>query len=213
VRSDGLALNAPYPVGTTTITWTATDASNNTDTCNQTITVNDIEPPVITAAVAQACLWPPNHDLYDVGLTLAVADNCTPSANIVVDVKVTSDERPEVMTKGDGNFSPDAVVTGTHVNRVVQLRRERMGGSDGRVYLIRITATDQFNNSSLKVLRVGVPKSMGPSLTCGFDSRPVIGSNAPDGGFFATSPPAPVIGPKQRPIGAMSFKYLWRFLQ
>src|SRR6185436_16371074 len=47
VRSDGQALNAPYPVGLTTITWTATDASNNTDTCNQTITVNDVEPPVI----------------------------------------------------------------------------------------------------------------------------------------------------------------------
>ncbi|MFZ0060711.1 MAG: HYR domain-containing protein [Pyrinomonadaceae bacterium] len=213
VRSDGLPLNAPYPVGTTTIAWTATDASNNTDTCNQTITVNDTEPPVITAAVATACLWPPNHDLYNVGLTLAVADNCTPAANIVVDVKITSDEKPEVMTKGDGNFSPDAVVTGTHVNRVVQLRRERMGGSDGRVYLIRITATDQFNNSSLKVLRVGVPKNMGPAISCGFDSRPVSGGDAPDGGFFATSPPAPIIGPKLQPVGALSFKYVWRFLQ
>ena len=210
VRSDGLALNAPYPVGTTSITWTATDASNNTDTCNQTITVNDIEPPVITAAVAQDCLWPPNHDLYNVGMTLAVADNCTPLAQIVVDVRVTSDEKPEIRTKGDGNFSPDAVVTGTHVNRVVQLRRERMGGSDGRVYLIRITATDQFNNSSLKVLRVGVPKNQGPSFGCGVDSRPVTGGDAPDGGFFATSPPAPVIGSKLRPIST-SFKYVWRF--
>ena len=212
VRSDGLALNAPYPVGTTTITWTATDASNNTDACNQTITVNDTEPPLITAAVAQACLWPPNHDFSNVGLTLAVADNCTPSAQIVVDVKVTSDERPGGKTKGDGNFSPDAVVTGTHVNRVVQLRRERLGGSDGRVYLIRITATDQFNNSSLKVLRVGVAQSQGPSFTCGFDSRPVIGSDAPDGGFFATSPPAPIIGSKHSPFST-AFKYLWRFLE
>jgi len=213
VRSDGQALNAPYPVGLTTITWTATDASNNTDTCNQTITVNDVEPPVITASVANACLWPPNHDLFDVGLSISVTDNCTPTAQITVGVAVTSDEKPEVMTKGDGNFSPDAVVTGTHVNRVVQLRRERMGGSDGRVYLIRITATDQYNNSSLKVLRVGVPKSMGSPLTCGIDSRPVAGGNAPDGGFFATSPPAPVIGPKQRPNSASAFKSIWNFLQ
>ncbi|MCP4121575.1 MAG: HYR domain-containing protein [Bacteroidetes bacterium] len=35
-----------YPVGTTTVTWTATDASGNTDTCTQDITVTDDEAPV-----------------------------------------------------------------------------------------------------------------------------------------------------------------------
>ncbi|RLA68912.1 MAG: hypothetical protein DRG30_10720, partial [Epsilonproteobacteria bacterium] len=48
VRSDGLALNAVYPVGTTTITWTATDPAGNTDSCVQTIVVNDTEDPVIS---------------------------------------------------------------------------------------------------------------------------------------------------------------------
>jgi len=38
-RSDGKALNAPYPRGVTIITWTATDASNNTSTCTQSIVV------------------------------------------------------------------------------------------------------------------------------------------------------------------------------
>jgi hypothetical protein len=41
-------LNAPYPKGTTTITWTATDSSNNTASCAQTITVNDTEAPTIS---------------------------------------------------------------------------------------------------------------------------------------------------------------------
>jgi hypothetical protein len=54
---------------------------------------------------------------------------------------------------------------------------------------------------------------MGPAISCGFDSRPVSGGDAPDGGFFATSPPAPIIGPKLQPVGALSFKYVWRFLQ
>jgi len=35
-----------YPVGTTLVTWTATDASGNTSTCTQNVTVNDTEPPV-----------------------------------------------------------------------------------------------------------------------------------------------------------------------
>ena len=194
-RGDGQPLNAPYPVGTTTITWKATDAAARMATCPQTIMVNDVEPPVITASVAATCLWPPKHDLVDVGLNLAVADNCTPAGQIVVDVKVTSDERPEE-ADGDGNFSPDAVVIGTGVNRIVKLRRERVGGRDGRAYLIRITATDQYNNASLKVLRVDVPKSQNPRIPCAIDSRPVLGADAPDGGFFATSPPAPIIGPK-----------------
>ncbi|MEQ1911071.1 MAG: HYR domain-containing protein, partial [Vicinamibacterales bacterium] len=46
VRSDALALNAPYPVGVTTITWTATDVCGNSSTCLQTVTVTDNENPV-----------------------------------------------------------------------------------------------------------------------------------------------------------------------
>ena len=39
VRNDGKALNAPYPIGVTTITWTATDTSGNTASCTQSIAV------------------------------------------------------------------------------------------------------------------------------------------------------------------------------
>lgn len=39
VRSDGQPLNAPYPIGVTTITWTARDASGNTASCSQSIGV------------------------------------------------------------------------------------------------------------------------------------------------------------------------------
>jgi hypothetical protein len=54
VRSDGLALDAPYPVGLTTITWTATDATGNTASATQTVTVLDIEPPVFGGASLRA---------------------------------------------------------------------------------------------------------------------------------------------------------------
>jgi len=37
----------PYAVGTTTVTWTATDVNGNTATCNQTVNVSDTENPVI----------------------------------------------------------------------------------------------------------------------------------------------------------------------
>jgi hypothetical protein len=43
-------LNATYPKGTTTITWTATDHASpaNQSSCVQTITVEDHEPPTIS---------------------------------------------------------------------------------------------------------------------------------------------------------------------
>lgn len=47
VRSDGLPLTAPYPVGTTTVTWTVTDSHQNATSCTQTVTVRDTEPPSI----------------------------------------------------------------------------------------------------------------------------------------------------------------------
>ncbi len=48
-RSDGLALNAPYPVGTTTIEWTATDTDTQSASCTQTVTVTgtDTTPPIL----------------------------------------------------------------------------------------------------------------------------------------------------------------------
>jgi hypothetical protein len=48
-RSDGAPMSAPYPVGTTTITWTATDESGNMSSALQTVTVRDNIPPVIVA--------------------------------------------------------------------------------------------------------------------------------------------------------------------
>ena len=47
-RSDNQPLSAPYPKGTTIITWSATDHAGNTSSCNQSVTVNDTEAPTIS---------------------------------------------------------------------------------------------------------------------------------------------------------------------
>lgn len=44
--------SATYPVGSTTVVWTATDASGNTSTCNQTVTVLDVQNPTISCPAA-----------------------------------------------------------------------------------------------------------------------------------------------------------------
>lgn len=51
IRSDGLALTDQFPIGTTTITWNATDLAGNPATeVVQTISISDSEHPVIVAA-------------------------------------------------------------------------------------------------------------------------------------------------------------------
>lgn len=78
-RSDGQVFTAPYPVGTTTITWTATDSAGNSATCQQTITVNDTQPPIITAPPAKV-LSTSTSSLFISDATLGAAttsDNCS----------------------------------------------------------------------------------------------------------------------------------------
>src|SRR5206468_2642200 len=46
------ASGSAFPVGVTTVTSTATDASGNTASCTFTVTVTDIEPPVVSTITA-----------------------------------------------------------------------------------------------------------------------------------------------------------------
>ncbi|MDX6403372.1 MAG: hypothetical protein QOH70_827 [Blastocatellia bacterium] len=76
-RSDAQPLNAPYPKGTTTIHWTATDGSGNTASCDQTVTVNDTEAPAITCpANITTGTEPGTCSAHVVTGTATATDNC-----------------------------------------------------------------------------------------------------------------------------------------
>jgi hypothetical protein len=153
VRDDAQALSAPYPKGTTTITWTATDESGNTSTAAQTITIVDDEPPSISAVSASpSVLWPPDHTMRDVAIAYAVTDNCGP-----LDCSVTSVTSSEPANgTGDGDTAPDFEIVDP--SYLVRLRAERAGGGAGRVYKVTVTCTDGTNASS-RSTTVTVPKS------------------------------------------------------
>ena len=160
-RSDNQALNAPYPVGTTTITWTATDSSNNSSSCTQTVTVNDTEPPTITTNGQTPVLWPANHVYHTFNVTdfvTAVSDNCDSiSVSDVVITQVTSDEVEN--SNGSGNTLNDIVIASDC--KSVQLRAERENAGDGRVYTITFKLTDTHGNVTTKTSQVQVPKNLG----------------------------------------------------
>lgn len=91
VRSDGAAIDAPYPVGFTTITWTATDAAGNTASVTQTVTVLDVDPPVFPESAQSTLTFNATSPAgavvtYDVSVTDNVGVtslSCKPSSGSV----------------------------------------------------------------------------------------------------------------------------------
>src|SRR5688572_3835877 len=143
-----------FPVGVTSVNARATDASGNTATCSFTVTVNDVEPPVIhNLLVTPPVLWPPNHKMKNITVDYTSTDNCP--GPITCNVTVTSDE-PENGT-GDGDQAPDWQILNDHH---IKLRAERAGDGDGRVYTVTVTCTDQYGNSASGNKTVLVPHDM-----------------------------------------------------
>lgn len=150
-----------FGVGTTTITWTATDGNGNSVTATQAITVIDNTPPTITTNGVVPSMWPPNHkySTFTVGnFVTSVFDNCGGiSVSDVNIVQVTSDETEN--GNGDGNTLNDIIIASNC--KSVQLRSERDGGGNGRVYTITFRVTDTHGNSTTATGKVVVPHNPG----------------------------------------------------
>jgi hypothetical protein len=149
-----------FPVGTTLVTCT----SSVGPTCSFQVTVNDTEAPVITTNGEAITLWPPNHKYETVevsDLVASASDNCDASVNLssVYISQVTSDETEN--GNGDGNTSNDIVIAADC--RSVQLRSERSGNGNGRVYTITFKVTDASGNVSTATAIVTVPRSQNGS--------------------------------------------------
>jgi immunoglobulin I-set domain protein len=163
----GNSPNVTIPTGslspgshTVTVTTTGTCGSA---TQSAILTVNN-GTPVITLSSTSATMWPPNHQYQTFNITDFVASassSCDASVDIndVVIQKVTSDEPEDSATGGDGTTLNDIVIAANC--KSVQLRRERDGGLNGRVYTITFKVTDSFGNSTTATVKVNVPVTNG----------------------------------------------------
>ena len=178
-------------VGCRSITATATDPDGNTSEFSNCIN----EAPSVSCGVATNTLWPPNHDLVNIGLAVSLSDNCP---NPVASVQVFSDEDDEEAT-GDGNHSPDAknIAAGT-----LRLRAERKGDGDGRVYLIIVSGTDSSGNTTKCCSTVTVSHSQSKADKASVAAQAATAAaycaqfGTPPPGYFVVGDGA-VIGPKQ----------------
>lgn len=129
----------PFEVGTHDIVITAEAEGGDTEvTCESQLTVEDTEAPEAREGAIE--LWPPNHKFHTIEGADCVRDRCDGDDVRVTFSYATSDE--PVNDKGDGNTEPDIVL---ECDRV-QLRSERQGGANGRVYTLGWTAVDDAGN-------------------------------------------------------------------
>ena len=116
--------------------------------CETTLTVLDREDPEGNDEAIE--LWPPNHKFHTITGEDCVRDLCDDEVEVTF-LSATSDE--PVNDKGDGNTEPDIIVECDNV----QLRSERQGGGNGRVYTLGWTAVDDSGNSKSGECIVSVP--------------------------------------------------------
>jgi len=156
-----VANNAPpvFPIGTTEVTWTATDQSDNVGSDTQSVEIVDTTPPMLEVEASPSTLWSPNHKMIDIHVTVWTSDICDLVPDIRL-VRITSNEEPN--GNGDGNTKPDfdSADFGTD-DRHFRLRAERKGNGDGRVYTIEYVAEDDSGNTTTAYTTVVVPHDQG----------------------------------------------------
>ena len=134
-----------------------------TGTATRTVIVVDNGLPVINLNGQSYTLWPPNHNYHTFNINqfvVSASDGCdgTIDINDVVIFKVTSDETEN--GGGDGNTNNDIVIA-ANCKSVQELRSERNGGGNGRVYTIHFRVTDSNGNVATATAKVKVPEGRG----------------------------------------------------
>lgn len=145
-----------------------------------TLGVIDNTQPVITLNGRTITLWPADHKYKTVkvsDLVDSASDSCDAGVNLgkVVIAQVSSDEPDN--GSGDGDSSNDMVIA--QDCKSVQLRAERDGKRNGRVYTITFKVKDGSGNVRTATAKVTVPKSQNGSPAVNDGSNHTVMGNCP----------------------------------
>jgi hypothetical protein len=154
------ASGSVFPVGTTTVTCTATDAMGNSSTCSFDVTVEQAEVTINGAAARPSMLWPPNHKMVDISFDVDTDNECDLPLDCTV-LEVTSNEPLNAL--GDGNTTPDWMIA---ADGSLMLRAERSGTGSDRVYTIRLRCENPESGiGDETTVEVVVPHDQGGSAS------------------------------------------------
>jgi hypothetical protein len=135
-RSDQQLVSDPYPIGVTTITWTATDQYGTTASCAQTVTVSSADAPTISCPANKTFA----ASAGDCQKTLTAADIGTPTSgglNVTVD-----SSRGDHLALTDPYPAGQTVITWTATNSI---------GSASCTQTITITTTGDSTPPTLTI--------------------------------------------------------------
>jgi hypothetical protein len=144
-----------FPIGSTIIVYTATDASNNNSAATFVVTVVDNQPPSLTLSLSPTVLWPPNHGLKPIHATVTASDNCSVSWVLK---SITSSEADNGLGDGDQPNDIQEAAFNT-ADADFKLRAERAGNGPGRIYTVTYEAVDGSGNTKDVSATVTVPHS------------------------------------------------------
>jgi DNA/RNA endonuclease G (NUC1) len=185
--------------GSDSFTYTIEDGNGGSDTATVSITVTNVnDAPVLTSSVAVSLISATNSNLFNVGLTASATDQ--EGEAVTIQVAVFGDEDDQTATLPGVVHSPDAKDIAPVTLR---LRGERIEASDGRVYLIVVTATDSSGGVSRNYHTVVVPKNNKQSNVNLVNAQAAAAiayassnGGTPPPGYFVIGD-GPIIGPKQ----------------
>ncbi|MCJ7569997.1 MAG: ExeM/NucH family extracellular endonuclease [Anaerolineales bacterium] len=109
--------------------------------------------PTMEITLSIESLWPANHKYVDVTATVTAFDNFDLSP-VVTLLSITSSEADDDNGDGDGSTVDDILFMDDFT---FQLRAERAGGGEGRIYTITYQVTDACGNSTTASAEVTVP--------------------------------------------------------
>jgi len=149
--------NAPsiYPIGSTTVTWTATDASGNTATCTQLVTVADNQPPTLAN---------PGNQLLNV-----IANTC--AANYTI-----ADPVSDNCTGATWGYTLSGATTATVTGIADGMGSGVLSFNAGETTVV-LSATDGTNNAMTVSFTVTVVDNTAPSITCPATQTLTLGAN------------------------------------
>jgi hypothetical protein len=144
---------------------------DNDDEIRTAVTIDDVvistggdsTPPVVTVCDMTE-LWPPNHKYHIFNLSdiiKSIVDGT--DGNIDINSKcrilsIYSDEPEDVKGNGDGNTEDDIVILS---KSSFEVRAEREGNGNGRVYGVTFEVSDSSGNVTVKTAYLGVPHDQG----------------------------------------------------
>ena len=148
------ASGSVFPVGNTIVTCSASDTRGNTSSDTFTVTVNLAPPPVFTISLNPGLLWPPNHKMVDIRVTVSP----TQPSGVTCSIAQVTSNQPQNGT-GDGDTDIDWIFQGMRL----QLRAERAGNMHrgiGRIYTVTVGCTSQSGATSYSSATANVPHDM-----------------------------------------------------